>query len=655
MRRRTPPPPLLSSALLFALLAALAVLRCCAAHQTAALDANAADAASRDPAAAWAAWLASEKLAHSHRRAGAELRSFGDRCAFMAPAWASASDAHATLQRVLVVDARHDWNGIGDSLERYTFALRAGRALRRATFLLLDSCADASAPPRDPPPQHRRRGGCAFDPGAHVTGFGAVDWRWDGAAAARVRFAQGLPGDAQPVALRYNCEKMDYSRGCLAAFLRHADNASVAVFAEHESDPGVVAEAVWGFMRDAMDAFGWVRLETTNQGDMTHVARLPWVCAAAGHPESSEPLAPGEVERGCDLGCESFGNWRPRTRTWAAMRPALAALDGWEGAVGLVLRSGVADHVAAHPSALAAAAASAPESADAFAQRLAALFTPCANGTQAYSRELADGEAPCVNYASDRPDATPPSLDDAARCGAEGPPPAHDAPSGELLSVAPGPLGAYIACATHAAHALAGGAASASPLAATVKRRYGVMVFSDAPAFKCLLENSALARAGHAAATPSAPGHVGYAPDGPALYAVAQAAIVDHFVMGLVDALIPITRSAYGGAANLRRASEARVPRGAGMYAAAMQPGFERWFAVGRENLHNGGHVRVDAARLAALLAAPLGAGGCPVTAGSVAHAAEAYTRSAASAAAADAAQGDAEEGNTGQQQQRRE
>jgi hypothetical protein len=643
MRRRAPPPR--AAVLLLALLGAACVLRCGASsHATAAVYGGASggdnDDPTRDPAAAWASWLAGERLAHSYRRAGAELRSFGARCSFLAPGWAAAHAAHAALARVLVVDARHDWNGIGDSLERYTFALRAGRALGRATFLLLDGCADASAPPRHPA-QHRAPGGCAFDPGAHVTGFGGLDWRWDSAVAARVRAAHNLPADAQPVALRYTCEKLDYARGCLGAVLRHVGNDSVALAAAHDSEPGVVADVIWGYMRDAMARFPWLRLETVNQGDLAHAARLAWVCPAAGHPVSAEPLAAGEVERGCPLDCETFGNWRPRARTWAAMRPALLAVDGWDGAVGLMLRTGAADHVAAHPGALAAAAAAssaaaAPaESAAGLSARLAALFAPCANGTQPHSRDLRDGEAPCVNYASDRPDALPPDLQGAARCGALGLPAAPDAPDAQLLSAAPGPLGAYIACAAVAAHALAGAAASsASPLAATLKRRYGVMLFSDAPAFKCLLEGSALAASGHAALTPSAPGHVGYAPDGPALYAVAQAAIIDHYVMGLLDALLPITRSAYGGAANLRRATEARVPHGNGVYAAAMQPGYERWFSVGRENLHDGGHLRVDAARLAGLLAAPLG-GGCPVTAASVAHTAEAYAKSAAAAATA--------------------
>jgi hypothetical protein len=139
-----------------------------------------------------------------------------------------------------------------------------------------------------------------------------------------------------------------------------------------------------------------------------------------------------------------------------------------------------------------------------------------------------------------------------------------------------------------------------------LKRRYGVMLFSDAPAFKCWLEGSALGMSGHVSTTPSAPGHVAYAPDGAALHAVAQAAVVDHFVMGLLDALLPVTRSAYGGSAQVRRGAPPRMPRGNGMGAPQMAPGLERWFAVGRENLHGAGSARVDDARLAALLAAPL-------------------------------------------------
>jgi hypothetical protein len=571
------------------------------------------------PASHWAAWLSSEVVAQSYRRTAAELRHFEHRCAFLAPAWADAHSAYASLERVLVIDARIDWNGLGDSLERYVFALRAGRALRRATFLHTDGCADPDAPPRSPA-QFRRNGGCAFDPGAYVTGLGGLSWRWDAAQAARVAAAQGA---TEPLTLLLQCVVMDFTRGCVHATLRFAANNSMAVEATGPESPRRVADTIWGYVRDELGSVPTLRLQTVNQGDLADVARLPWVCEAAGHPGSD-----GTRRGGCPLECEAFATWRPRPRTWAAMRPALLQLDAWDGAVGLLLRSGAADHVAAHPEALDAAVSAADE--DEHTRQLdtallAALFAPCApNASLPAGRELPDGAVPCVSYGQ----AGPPDAAAAAACAADGAPPADDAPDvAALAALAPGPLGAYIACAATSAHALAGDAASAAS-AVSLRRRYGVMLFSDAPAFKCLLERSALAAAGHVSTTHSAPGHVAYAPDGAALHAVAQAAIVDHYLMGLLDALLPITRSAYGGSALVRRGGmPPRLPRGEGITAPVMAAGMERWFAVGRENLHGEGSGRVDDGRLAALLAAPAAAG-CAVTAASVAHTADAYRKS---------------------------
>ena len=47
------------------------------------------------------------------------------------------AELHARLDRVLVVDARFPWNGVGNSLVRWLTLLRVGLASGRATFLWL--------------------------------------------------------------------------------------------------------------------------------------------------------------------------------------------------------------------------------------------------------------------------------------------------------------------------------------------------------------------------------------------------------------------------------------------------------------------------------------------------------------------------------------
>ena len=47
---------------------------------------------------------------------------------------------HASLERVLVIDIRFRWNGLGNSLERWERLLRVGLAAGRATFLQMTQC-----------------------------------------------------------------------------------------------------------------------------------------------------------------------------------------------------------------------------------------------------------------------------------------------------------------------------------------------------------------------------------------------------------------------------------------------------------------------------------------------------------------------------------
>lgn len=676
------------------------------------------------PAAPWRDWLAAETDALSFGRTRAELREFENRCQSVGTALEPVAAAHASLSRVVVLDVRHDWNGLGDNLERYVMALRVGRALRRATFLLFDGCAAPGAPPRSdalPPgvvrgggPRSSRRDGhrCAFDPGAHVAGLGRLSWRWTDAAARRAAEAQAAarPGESgdfpaaaaqaaeapAELALRYSCLRFVMFTGCTHARLLFLSNGSVAaesVAPNAGEDPAsFVATALWpGYLGSAALArVPLLRIELSDQKDCEDASRLPWAVSAAGH-NPADPAAVGSWRGGAhgdevsggggarygapsaaaprllrtDLRCETWAAWRPRPPLWRALRPALAAMEPWGGGlVALLARTGGADHLGA----AAAAALAPPTRAERLAGRragvagfglaLGRLFEPCGGeGAAALGprqRFAPAGGAPCATWddalrASGKGRAHPPASGDVAGCagGSAATAPAHAAAAALVnasLAAAPGPLGAFLGCAFAAAAATAANDPGGGPPYGPPG--HGVLLFSDAPALKCLLEGvaaevaaAAAAPAGNgsdsgssstppfAAVTPSFPGHVQYAPDG-VLPRVSLAALVDHYLLGLVDVSLPLTNSAFVGTAALRCLLPVRPPPGlaAGWPPPAFAPACERWFAAGRENVQGGAGVNVSTLRLLTTTAG----GRCPVTRRSVAVAAAAYARDAA-------------------------
>jgi hypothetical protein len=299
-----------------------------------------------------------------------------------------------------------------------------------------------------------------------------------------------------------------------------------------------------------------------------------------------------------DQYCESFFNWRPNRKTWLALRPHLVAMDSWKAVVGLTARTGAADHYGALPEVLLRSAGN--SSLAAIAAPLEALFVPCPPGTVPFRRDKEKGESACVNWNSDETTAPPPSLQlSAAHCGGRFGGGGESAP---LFRDTAGPLGAFLDCGARAAAALAAQLGSDDE----ARQHWGVMLFSDAPAVKCLLEGSALAAAGHAHVTPTAPGHVQYAPDGPVLQAVGRMTIVDWYLIGLLDWQLVVLGSAFGGSTNVRRKTSPRQPEGAAL--AHMHRGFERWFEAGRENYLGRG---VDTATLETLSAT---SDICPIT-----------------------------------------
>ena len=93
-----------------------------------------------------------------------ELAAYSENCHCTHAIEAECARLHASLERVLVIDARMAWNGLGNSLGRWTSFLRLGEAMNFATFLWLNGNEDGNnckPPPHDTPPHpttfHLRR------------------------------------------------------------------------------------------------------------------------------------------------------------------------------------------------------------------------------------------------------------------------------------------------------------------------------------------------------------------------------------------------------------------------------------------------------------------------------------------------------------------
>ena len=140
----------------------------------------------------------------SSRLINAELAAYSRDCHCSAAIESRRAHLHATLQRVLVIDMRFGWNGVGNSMPRWLAALRFGLASGRATFLWMSDRSFERATPRGrrsagdtrskPASAGRQRAGVGrqlseengrqwplrtngFDLGEYFTAVGA-DWRW---------------------------------------------------------------------------------------------------------------------------------------------------------------------------------------------------------------------------------------------------------------------------------------------------------------------------------------------------------------------------------------------------------------------------------------------------------------------------------------------
>lgn len=283
---------------LAALLAALCLLSL-ACSPAAAAAASPADAAassapqSAGPETNWTALVESEWEAQRFTRTRQELLNFRSSCGFLEEAYAASLRQHASLDRVLVFDLRHRrWNGLGNSVRKYFSLLRFARALGRAGFLWLDSCADAPRgrqrySPDNPIIPENRVWDCVFDLGQHVEGFGGLDWHWDEAKRKQVESLHGPFAEAE-LGLSYKCAREEGGKPCPSARLLFTRNGSLAFeaptaekMAQEAKDGRPPESSMFEYLRTLGDV-PWIRIETREAADLMADGETEEVCAANG-------------------------------------------------------------------------------------------------------------------------------------------------------------------------------------------------------------------------------------------------------------------------------------------------------------------------------------------------------------------------------------
>ena len=586
-----------------------------------------------DAAHLWSTWLAAERYAHRWRRTRKELAAFDANCGVtLLKDWVGRHTAHEELTSVLVVDGRHEWPGLGTAFDFLNARQRLGSGLGRASFQLLCPCSASASTPPHPADAHNATAAarCRADPAAHVHAFGGWSWRWDAAAEERVQGAAAARGEARlrEKAVTYICRRRT-PHGCAHAQL--VDGTQLLMNAT--GWPADVAASTLASLR-SLHAHRWLRLLPQTHEDLNDVVRFELSrpadgpCASQGSNETRCFAAVEAMRK-----CEAFALWRPTRITWHYLQPLLKKTDGWRSIVALGMRTGVADHVAAFPSALAVQPHPSTNHT-AWLGRLSSLLSPCAQETPAGTggaRNVSLNPEPCVKWehGSERwlgDSAAPRRV--AAECTGQKP-----GAGASSWSEVPGILGVFFDCAANIAAHLAANDAEPHPgehgprlYSVDAGRHnssaFGVMLFSDAPALRCALEASRLGTNGHVGMTPTFPGHVSYAPPGRAagtlVSAVTRAAVSDFYALGLSDVFIRATGSVFYNAARKR----ASLPELA--VARAPPIGREHWFSAGREHLRGSTGVQADLLDL--LCRTPLEE--CPAVAADVAAAREEYMSS---------------------------
>ena len=410
-------------------------------------------------AIAHAALLPSDRITgagqafESQRFVAAEASTYHSDCQCSHQVDVTRAALHKSLHRVLVLDARFHWNGLGNSLPRWLGLLRVGNAMRRATFLWMDDddadddTVDEDGPEAPEPFSVRRATTPRFDIGRYFVSRAGADWRWsrrwDAAVSARHNVT------APTTRVRYRCARATHT--CMeprleveAATRGGALEWRVAVSATHETE---LAGRLLSWLR-GLDS-PWVELQLDGQ------VALEASSAAAG-PELQHALCTSPADgwplkdiRGwaltdaprLTLQCEAVSLLQPRRWLQSRLLPFLTRLAEYDRVLGVHIRTGFADWQALSQHALAAARALPTLSRPAQWAAFEASLLDCT----AASRRVG---APCFHWKSPHLDRAP-SLLDGHACAAS-------PDVGFRLRSPPsnGTLSAVVACASRLAEAL---------------------------------------------------------------------------------------------------------------------------------------------------------------------------------------------------------
>lgn len=179
-----------------------------------------------------------------------EARAYESGCKCSQRIEAGRAELHRTLDSVLIIDLRMNWNGIGNSLTRWLAVLRLGTAAGRATFLWFSDRPLAAYEGRtrqqkqEQPGRRlsmnsteqpgRRLGGpfrlndwrrphtvnraSGFDLGDYFTAVDA-DYRWSRAQYHRVAAAMAARNVSAPLLVNYRCVKHTWA--CMQPMLEY--------------------------------------------------------------------------------------------------------------------------------------------------------------------------------------------------------------------------------------------------------------------------------------------------------------------------------------------------------------------------------------------------------------------------------------------------
>ena len=464
-----------------------------------------------------------------------ELSAFAQRCSCTQYVEERRAALHRELSRVIVIDLRFAFWGIGNSLPRWLGLLRCGLAAGRATFLWMSDQQQAALRPAGS--ARHQKAVQRFDLGEYFHAIGG-DWRWTAEQEARVRAVQG---DDKPLEVRYTC--LQQAAECDRFQLRwgNAESSSLEGSLEQERDGMLVA---WLSARREP----WLLL---NLRPKWQTALMPSAAAAAlvlsgemgtswgggwgaeggcaaAHRSDTQPrllrwrsagsswhlpqgvnvsrrlrhepvLASHGVLRGRLSGaCEAFALLRPRPVLQRALKPLLKRMGHAKAVAGLHMRTGLADWQAlSHSTAAAAEAWETAQKATPlpFAEhwkRFEDALVDCAQvGIPLGGRPRQVAAPACFHWHSQRG----PTLADGLRCrGSEG--------LRSFSAPSTGPLAAAFACA---------GSYASREAAPTNAAAWSVLVLGDAPGLATLARSHYLLRE-HVVHTPGerALGHTAF-------------------------------------------------------------------------------------------------------------------------------------------------